>query len=161
MDPVVLAMIVETVVTLIVVVAFAVFMKKLLARATSAETPDGRTIPAAGSWSALEARFATSAPAAEPVVRAASIMVGGTAWKNCVAIGVEAEGLHLSIRVPLLGAFGRKPLLIPWDEIVESAPTRLYWGPARRLVIGRPTIATLTLTESIFETILARGHLVR
>ena len=161
MDPVVLSMIVETVVTLILVVAFAVLMKKLLARATSAVTPDGRVIPSAGSWSALEAHFATTTPLADPVARAASIMVGRGTWKNCVAIGVEPAGLHLAIRIPILGSFGKKPVLIPWDEIVESAPSRLYWGPARRLVIGRPTIATVTLTESIFETILARGHLAR
>ncbi len=161
MDPVVLAMIVETGVTLAVVVVFALALKKILARATAARSADRRVIPPAGGWDRLEARFATDATPIDPVARAASIMVGTTAWKNCVAVGIEPDGLHLAVKVPLLGAFGKKPVLIPWVEIVETAPARLWWGPARRLVVGRPTLATVTLTEPVFEAILARGHLAR
>lgn len=161
MDPVVLAMVVETVVTLAVVIVFALILKKVLTRATAARSVGGRVVPPAGGWDRLEARFATDAAPTDPVASAASIMVGTTAWKNCVAVGVEPDGLRLAVKVPLLGAFGKKPVLIPWEEIVETAPARLWWGPARRLVVGRPTIATVTLTDPVFEAILTHGHLAR
>jgi hypothetical protein len=161
MDAVTLAMVVETALTLIVAVALALLAKTLLARATAARAPDGRTLAPVGGWTDLERRFATEAAVADPVAHAASLMVGTTAWKNCVAVGAAEAGLHLAVKVPLLGAFGRKPVLIPWDEIVETGPARLWWGPARHLVVGRPTLATVTLPEAVFEAILARGHLAR
>lgn len=161
MDPVALVMIVETAVTLAVAFAFALVLKKVLVRVTAARSTGDRVIPPAGGWDRLEARFAVDAAPTDLVANAASIMVGTTAWKNCVAVGVEPEGLHLAVKVPLLGAFGKKPVRIPWDEIVETAPARLWWGPARRLLVGRPTLATVTLTEPVFEAILARGHLAR
>lgn len=155
----VLAPLADTAITVVVVVLLAILVKRLLARAAGSRKPDGREIPHLGGWSDLERRFATDAAPADPLVRAASIMVGSTAWKNCTLIGVEEAGLRLAVRVPLLGDFGRRPLLIPWEEITETAPARLWWKPARRLVVGRPAIATLTLPEELFEAILARGHL--
>ncbi|NLH79889.1 MAG: hypothetical protein GX458_03465 [Phyllobacteriaceae bacterium] len=156
-----LAMLFETLITIAFVVAIAVLLKKLLARAGGARRPDGREVPDAGGWSDLARRFADDRPIAEPVARAASIKVGSTMWKNCAAIGVEEAGLRLAVRVPLLGGFGKAPLLVPWSEIVEVVPAHLFWGAARRLVIGRPTLATVTLPEAVFEAILARGHLAR
>ena len=118
-------------------------------------------MPNQGSWSDLERRFATDRPATDPIARAASLQVGATTWKNCVAIAVEETGLRLAVKVPLLGRFGKAPLLLPWSEIVDVVPAHLFWGPARRLVIGRPTLATVTLPERLYEAILARGHLAR
>lgn len=161
MDPTFLDPFVDTAFTVVCVLVVALVVKTLLSRAAGSRPPPGHEVPPRGGWSDLEARFAVDAPPTAPVARAASTMIGSTVWKNCTSVGVEEEGLRLAVRVPLVGAFGRRPLLIPWDEIVEIAPARLHWGPARRLVVGRPPIATVTLPEAVFEAILARGHLAR
>lgn len=161
MNDALLAPVLDTAITVVAVLLLALLVKKLLARASGARAVDGREIPHLGGWSDLEPHFATDHGPTEPIARAASVMVGATARKNCTAIGIEETGLRLAVKVPLLGGFGRRPLLIPWEEIVETAPARLWWGPARRLVVGSPPIATLTLPEALFEAILARGHLAR
>lgn len=159
MTPASLALILDTAITIAVLVAIALLARKLLSRAAGARRTDGREVPSIGSWSDLERRFATERPATDPIGRAVSLRIGATTWKNCVSVAAEEAGLRLAVKVPLLGGFGKAPLLLPWAEIVEAVPARLFWGPARRLVIGRPPLATVTLPEPIFEAILARGHL--
>lgn len=157
MDPAVLAGLIETIGFLVVVAVVAVMMKRLFARVIGGGRPEEPSIAPVGGWADLAARFAVDRAPEAPLARAATIMVGPVVWKNCV--GAEPDGLRLAVRVPLFGRVGKPPLLIPWDEIVEIAPTRLHWGAARLLVVGRPTIATLTLPESLFQGIVACGPL--
>lgn len=159
MTTAVLTDLVSTLVFLALVFAAGMAVRKLVVRATGARGADGRAIAAEGGWDVLAARFTDRDPAPEPLAHAATVMVGATVWKNCVTVGVDDVGLHLAVKVPLLGGMGRPPLLVPWEEIVEVVPARLHWGLARRLVIGRPTLATLTLPEKVYEKILARGRL--
>lgn len=159
MDPTFLAELFETLGLLAVATVIAMVAKRLFARSIGAGRPGGPTIATSGGWSDLAARFATERGPEAPLARAATLMVGSVVWKNCVAVGVEADGLRLAVQVPLFGGVGKAPLLIPWDEIVETAPARLHWGAARLLVVGRPTIATLTLPETLFQGIVAHGRL--
>lgn len=160
MDPALLAMIVETAFTLIVVFVVAILLKRLLAHASGAPALDGAPIAELGSWSDLETRFATPRGPDAPLARSVSVRIGAAIWKNCVSVGVDDAGLHLAAKAPVLGDFGRSPLRVPWDEIVEVRPARLYWKAARQLVVGRPPLATVTLPEPVWEKILARGHAV-
>lgn len=161
MDPAFLAMLIETAGFLVVVAAMAFLMKRLFARAIGSTAPDGPVIAPSGGWSDLATRFAATAPPEAPLARAATIMVGPVVWKNCIQVGAEEEGLALAVKVPLFGRAGKSPLIVPWDEIVAIAPARLHWGAARLLVVGRPTIATLTLPETLFQAIAARGYLTK
>ncbi|MCE1237655.1 MAG: hypothetical protein LWW93_14995 [Hyphomicrobiales bacterium] len=157
MDPAVLAMIVETAFTLIVAFGVAILLKRLLAHASGPRVPEGEAIADRGSWSELETRFATLRGPDAPIARRVSVKIGVPIWKNCVAVGADDAGLRLEVKTPILGGMGRRPLLVPWDEIVEVHPVRLYWKSARQLVVGRPPLATVTLPEAVWETILARG----
>lgn len=159
MDPVVLAGLIETIGFLLVMAVLAMMMKRIFVGAVGSGRPEDPSIAPAGGWSDLAARFPAARGPEAPLARAATLMVGPVVWKNCVGVGAEADGLRLAVKVPFFGAVGNAPLRIPWDEIVEIAPARLHWGAARLVVVGRPTIATLTLPETLFQAIAARGHL--
>ncbi|MBV5263437.1 hypothetical protein [Pinisolibacter aquiterrae] len=159
MDPAVVAGLIETIGFLVVVAVLAMMTKRLFSRAIGSRRSEGPTIAPSGGWSDLAARFGVERGPEPPLVRGATLMVGPVVWKNCVAVGAEVDGLRLAVKMPLFGGVGKAPLRIPWDEIVEIAPARLHWGAARLVVVGRPTVATLTLPETLFQAIAARGHL--
>lgn len=112
-----------------------------------------------GSWSGLEAKFAVPDGPSEPVATRASLMIGPTIWRNCVRVGIEPLGLRLAIRIPILGSFGRKPLLIPWSAFVGDEPATLFWRSTRRLRIGEPPLATLTPLPDLLDLIVRSGRL--
>jgi hypothetical protein len=159
MDPAVLAGLIETIGFLVVVAVLAMMMKRIFARAVGGGRPEGPSIAPSGGWSDLAARFPAVRGPEAPLARSATLMVGPVVWKSCISVGADADGLRLAVRMPLFGGVGKAPLRIPWDEIVEIAPAHLHWGAARLVVVGRPTVATLTLPETLFQAIAARGHL--
>ena len=159
MTPALLAMIVDTIILVLVVVGLVWFLKRLRRRATEGRTSDGLAIPPSGGWRELAAHFATDLPAPVKLADRATIMVGPVVWKNCAVVGVGPDALFLSVKVPLLGALGKRPLKIPWSEIGDGGPTTLHWKPARLLVVGRPTLATITLPMAIRDDLVRLRHL--
>ena len=159
MDPVLLAMLVDGAVFLLFVVGVVWLLKRLRRRATEGRASDGLAIPPSGGWTELAARFATDLPPPRLLAERVSVMVGPVAWKNCVAVGVGPDALFLAVEVPLLGAMGKRPLKIPWSEIGDGGPTTLYWKAARLLVVGRPTLATVTLPGALRDELVRLGHL--
>lgn len=165
MDPALVFIAVEMAFLVVVAAAVVFVLRRLRARVAAGVTPAllqagaDEAPPVAGSWSALAARWAAAGPPRTPDVARASLMIGPVAWKNCVAVGLGPEGLHLAVRIPVFGSFGRKPLLIPWSEIVSTAPTTLWWRDARLLVVGRPTVATVTLPGDLWAEIVRRDRL--
>lgn len=157
MDPVVLPMIVETAITLVFAFVAALVVKRLFAALMGGRSAAGAPVAERGSWSELEKRFATPRGPDAPIARRVSVKIGLPIWKNCVEVGADEAGLRLAVKMPIIGGMGRSPLLLPWDEIVETHPTRLYWKSAQQLVVGRPPLATVTLPEPVWEKILARG----
>lgn len=166
MTPALVAILLELVVFAAFVAVVVMVLRRLRRRvAADAAHPAGpragdeEAPPVAGGWRALAAHWATAAPPRETIATRASIMVGRTVWRNCVAVGVGPEGLHLAVRIPILGSLGCAPLLIPWSAVVSTAPTTLWWREARQLSIGRPLVATITLPGDLWATIGRGGHL--
>lgn len=104
----------------------------------------------AGGWSALAARFATSAPMPAGALTGQTVQVGHVTYKRCVSVAADAAGLHLALTG--IGAlFGNKPLLIPWPEFGPAQQERLYWAEAWRLPVGRPELAAVTLPAALMQ----------
>jgi hypothetical protein len=81
-------------------------------------------------------------------------MIGPLLYRGSMTIGADASGLWLAPGF-LLSLALRGRLTIPWAEIVKTEPAHVFWGKATTLVIGAPVIATLTLQQDLFETIVA------
>ena len=118
-----------------------------------------RAPPPDGGWKDLAANWGTDLPAKEEVARRVSLSIGAVRWRNCVVVGLGERGLHLAVRIPLLGALGRRPLDIPWFEITDVGPATLYFMEARVLEIGHPPIARLVLPSAIVAEIVRRRRL--
>ncbi|MER2605780.1 MAG: hypothetical protein ABTQ29_08130 [Siculibacillus sp.] len=163
MDVAVVAVALETAVLLAIVAVFVLVMRRLRRRAVGGvpldEPVDDVLMRPAGDWGVLAARFAVDRPADDPIAERATVMVGPTVWRNCVRVGIGADGLALAVRTPIFGAFGKKPIRIPWSAVVATAPTTLHWGAARMLTIGRPPLATVTLPLDLWAEIDRAGHL--
>lgn len=113
---------------------------------------------AAGGWAALEAAWGVAMPPADPITTRASIAVGRVVWRNCVVVGCDPRGLHLAVRVPLLGGFGKKPVRIPWDAFHDPEAVKLYWQDAHLWHLGTPEVATITLPADLETHLHAEGH---
>ncbi|MDK9697021.1 MAG: hypothetical protein OEL76_11565 [Siculibacillus sp.] len=102
-----------------------------------------------GGWAAAEAMWGVADPPRDPIARRENLLVGKVLWRNCVVVGVDPRGLHLAIAVPIFGAFGKKPVLIPWDAFHDPEPTRLMWAEAHRWHLGTPVVTTITMTRAL------------
>ena len=108
-------------------------------------------------WAALEAAWAVADAPKDPIASRQSLMVGKVLWRNCVAVSADPRGLHLAVKVPLLGGFGKKPVLIPWEAFRDPEPAKLFWGDATLWHLGTPDVATLTLPVDLETQIRAAG----
>ena len=108
-------------------------------------------------WSALESAWAVAEPPKDPIATRANLMVGKVLWRNCVIVGIDPRGLHLAVKVPIFGGFGKKPVRIPWDAFHDPEPARLFWADATLWRLGTPEVATITLPEDLSTKIAARG----
>lgn len=113
---------------------------------------------ASGGWAALESVWGSAAPPTDPITTRASIAVGRVIWRNCVVVGCDPRGLHLAVRVPLLGGFGKKPVLIPWTAFHAPEPVKLYWQDARLWHLGHPEVASITLPSELETHVHAKGY---
>lgn len=159
MSSVVLAVAIDVLVFALFVAGVVFLLRRLKRRAVEGRTTDGRSIPPSGGWNELAAVFATDLPPPQVLATRASIMVGPTIWRNCVTVGCGPDALFLAVKIPLLGAMGRRPLKLPWHEIGDGGPVTLFWKPARLLVVGRPALATVTLPAEIRDDLVRRGLL--
>lgn len=112
-----------------------------------------------GGWKDLAANWGTDLPAKAEIARGVSLSIGAVRWRNCVVVGRGERGLHLSVRIPLLGSLGRRPLDIPWFEITDVGPATLYFMEARVLEVGHPPIARLVLPSAIVAEIVEHRRL--
>lgn len=110
-----------------------------------------------GGWAAAEATWSVPDRPREPIATGESLLVGRVLWRNCVDVGADLRGLHLAVRVPILGGFGKTPLRIPWDAFHAPEPAKLFWGEARLWHLGDPEVTTITLGAELEAKIRARG----
>lgn len=103
-----------------------------------------------GGWHRLAERF--PGRDRQPSGRRFSMQsgrVGLVNYSSCLTIHTSAEGLHLAVW-PLF-RLGHPPLFIPWDEIHQARLKRLLWFRWVLFEVGTPKVATLQLSEKIFE----------
>lgn len=67
----------------------------------------------------------------------------------CVALIAAAGGLYVQARPPAQGR--QAAILVPWRDIVDVRPVRLYWRRAVRLTCGTPAVGTITVWEPVWN----------
>ena len=67
----------------------------------------------------------------------------------CVTIIAAAEGLWVQARPPAQGT--QAAILVPWVEIREALPVRLYWRKAARLTCGEPAAGSITVWRPVWD----------
>ncbi len=101
---------------------------------------------AAGGWGALAEHFRAEEQPEGARLNMQQIMVGPVRYRGCV-VASSARGLYLKMFIfPF-----HPPLLIPWYEFRHVEDTTLYWRRAKRLTIGDPPIAHLTVLNDLYE----------
>lgn len=115
---------------------------------------------AGGGWSALEAAWGVEEAPKDPIVGHGTLFVGKILWRNCVAVGIDPRGLHLAVRAPIFGGFGKSPVRIPWDAFRASEPAQIQWQEARLWHLGEPEVTTLTLPREIEAALAAKGRVL-
>lgn len=156
----------ETVFLLLAVFAIVFVLRRMRRSLSAAAPPDApdaapfETSPAPhGDWKDIARHFPAGHGPAESIAHRATIAIGAVRWKNCVEFAAGAVGLRMTVKIPLLGALGRPPVEIPWSEIFDDGPERLYWAEARALVVGRPPIARIVVPAEVAAALRRRGHL--
>jgi len=102
-------------------------------------------------WGRLAARYRTEAEAGGRRLRFASGRVGFASYRSTLHVGIEPDGLHLS--VPLLFRPGHPPLFIPWGEVTDVTTRRLFGFATVALRVGTPHAATVTLPGRVVDAI--------
>lgn len=84
-----------------------------------------------------------------PEVRSGSIRMGNVYYRFGTRIAPTPHGLYMVFN----SVYRYPPLLIPWSELSDPHSTILFWFPAVRMNVGRPTITTLVLQEKHYKWI--------
>jgi len=67
----------------------------------------------------------------------------------CVTISVAQDGLWLQARPPAQGT--QPAIFVPWAEIHDVRPVRLYWRQAVCLACGEPLAGTITVWQPVWD----------
>jgi hypothetical protein len=76
----------------------------------------------------------------------------GSHYGNCLTIGVNAQGLFLSLSIPFFP--GHPPLFIPWNEITVRR-TRVLWANCLELQLGRDPAIPFRIGERLAAKLAA------
>ncbi len=108
-------------------------------------------------WTVLARSYAATSEPVQTVYTKQTIKVGGVRWRFATTVGISSAGLYLSVhplRWPLSRFVQHPPLLIPWKDIKVVGPGYIYLlMPSTELSIGNPEIASLTVTNNVYEAI--------
>ena len=102
-------------------------------------------------WARLARHYQTDAQTTSRRFRFTSGAVGLSNYNSALHVGIEPEGLHLS--VPLLFRPGHPPLLIPWEDIVDVRKRSMLWMTNYALQIGTPHVGTVAVQEKVLQAI--------
>jgi hypothetical protein len=83
-----------------------------------------------------------------------TIQIGSVRFRKCVTVIIDASGLYLKVAPPLSRS---SEVLIPWDDIKEVSPTRLYGRQASSLSLGITGEDHLIVYNKLFK--LMEPHL--
>lgn len=103
-------------------------------------------------WSALQKRFHFDYDYFNgEKLRIRQMSISGVNHQNTLEIKASGQGLYLKLIFPF-NAFS-KPLLIPWDEIVDIQDSKVLLMKFKRLIIGKPFISTIEMSEKDFKKV--------
>jgi len=105
---------------------------------------------AAGGWSRLSERYATTRRLPTRLLRRQTIVVGQVLYRNCVTVGFDDIGLYLAPGFPI-SIFGKRALFVPWTEFTRVEEGRLFWSRAAVLLLGEPVVGTITVPKELFN----------
>lgn len=116
----------------------------------------GRRIANSSGWNAVLRRYPDSGDEPLLVVKRASGRIGGVTIGRGLEIHACRKGLRI-YPMPWLRPMNA-PALIPWRDIADSDET-LRGHPMKRLGLGRPEIAVLTLDRPLWDELRGKaGH---
>ena len=108
-----------------------------------------------GGWSSLAARFpATSTPFGEKFTFAAA-KIGGVRYRGVLTAVKAEQGLFLSVFAPW--RLGHPPILIPWTELKNPQPKKLFGTDWLDVSVSTPRKVTLRFPESFVQGKLPRA----
>ena len=96
----------------------------------------------------LASQYAASQPPEGQQLTKQTVQVGAVRFRRCVTVHVGSPGLHLLVH-PIMSRY--PPILIPWEEIRGAQPALIYWQSAKRMAVGKPSVATITVKTSLFR----------
>lgn len=103
-----------------------------------------------GGYDQLVARFPGGPQPPGPVWERQSVQFSRSMrYQWCVTVVVAQGGIWLQARPPAQGL--QAPLFVPWSEIREARPVRLFWRPAVRLGCGAPEVGAVTVFRPIWD----------
>ena len=103
-------------------------------------------------WQALASRYPGSSPFEGVRRRFQRIHLGWAGYNNCVTIGTNADGLHLSLF--WLFRPGHPPIFVPWSEITARM-TRKWWSTVLELRFAAAPSIAVRLSEQLGRQIAA------
>lgn len=69
--------------------------------------------------------------------------------QNVVKIKASGQGLFIKMTFPF-NIFS-KPILIPWDDIVDVQSSKVLFYKMKKIIIGNPLISTIELSEKDYN----------
>jgi len=104
-------------------------------------------------WALLAQRYRWDKPFYGERLRSRSAaMRYGSHYGNCLTIGVNPQGLFLSLSIPLFP--GHPPLFIPWNEITVRG-TRVLWSNCLELQLGHDPAIPFRIQERLGRKLAA------
>ena len=102
-------------------------------------------------WRGLSKLYASGSNPSDSTWYAQSGRIGWLAYRNCLIVGVSAEGLYLSVLLPFRP--GHSALLIPWTDIDGVDENTVLFMKCTVVRVGAPTSATIELAPSWYPEI--------
>lgn len=87
-----------------------------------------------------------------------SATVNGKAnYRNSLVLKYNEQGMYL--KPVLLFSLFHKPILIPWEEIIEVKNKTKLFHTAKEIIIGDPMVAAIEINNNVYDRI--KSYLVK
>lgn len=106
-------------------------------------------------WSSLARHYKTDNVFYGRNIGICSGYINSVKYKNVLVVKYNEQGIHLS--VIFIFRFCHPAVFIPWDEIKKVYDDHSFFLRYKKMVIGAPQIATITLRSHTFERIAQRS----
>ena len=103
-----------------------------------------------GGYDDLAVRFPCASEPEGPRWDRQCVEFGATMrYDWCTTLVVTQAGLYIQARPPAQGV--QAAIFVPWREIRDARPVRLYWRRAVRLTCGEPPAGKVTLWQPVWD----------